>query len=507
MSKRTLWLIIAGMSLALIGIFGLQIYSIYSNYKLNSELFDNNVHAALDHVVTKLEQAEIEQTAAQFDLPEPGSSIHADIASEVQVEAIHSTLRRDTAQIKPYSSVDIKPLPSGKKLFKKEIAKSWKKGSTEVFLTQFKTYFTYHSVVKNTPVEKRVSLKMVDHLLYQELQQKGVHVSYAYGIYAVNQDTFVQTNQLYKQHKKKYGLPKSFKYKAKLFPSTKDSIATLFIDFPDKDAFIWRGLLLHLILSIFFSAIIMFGFYYTAFIILHQKKLSKMKTDFLNNMTHEFKTPIATISLATDALKNLIQNQQLEKAQKFIHIIKEENSRMDNQVGKVLQMARIEKKELNLNIEKIDVKETIENCVEKILLQVEQKSGQISVDYQASCTEIEVDETHFTNIINNLLDNANKYSPDKPQIKITVTDANKGIKIAVEDKGEGISHEARKFIFDQFYRVPTGNVHNIKGFGLGLSYVKAIVTAHAGNIEVKSEPGKGSIFTVFLPSHFQSQIV
>ena len=118
-----------------------------------------------------------------------------------------------------------------------------------------------------------------------------------------------------------------------------------------------------------------------------------------------------------------------------------------------------------------------------------------------------MDETHFTNIINNLLDNANKYSPDKPQIKITVTDANKGIKIAVEDKGEGISHEARKFIFDQFYRVPTGNVHNIKGFGLGLSYVKAIVTAHAGNIEVKSEPGKGSIFTVFLPSHFQSQIV
>jgi two-component system phosphate regulon sensor histidine kinase PhoR len=225
-----------------------------------------------------------------------------------------------------------------------------------------------------------------------------------------------------------------------------------------------------------------------------------MKTDFLNNMTHEFKTPIATISLATDAIRNLIKNQNPEKAERFINIIKEENERMDSQVGKVLQMARIDKNEFNLNIEEIDVLDIVNRAADRIALQIEKKNGSLKLDFQAKNYIIEADETHFTNVIYNLLDNANKYSPDKPEIKLTLSDSSGGIKISVEDKGLGISKEARKYIFDKFYRVPTGDVHDIKGFGLGLSYVKAIVTAHAGHIDVKSEPGKGSIFTVFFPS-------
>ena len=172
---------------------------------------------------------------------------------------------------------------------------------------------------------------------------------------------------------------------------------------------------------------------------------------------------------------------------------------MDSQVGKVLQMARIDKNEFKLNIEEIDVLDIVNRAADRIALQIEKKNGSLNVDYQAKNFVIEADETHFTNVILNLLDNANKYSPEKPEIYLKVVDASGGIKIIVEDKGLGISKEARKYIFDKFYRVPTGDVHDIKGFGLGLSYVKAIVTAHAGHIDVKSEPGKGSSFTIFFP--------
>jgi two-component system phosphate regulon sensor histidine kinase PhoR len=504
MSKRILWLIVGLMSAALAGIFGLQLYSVYTTFQLNSEMFDNNVHAALDHVVSKLEQAEIQQTAEKFKLPKltVETETGKEISTVVEVEAIHSSLNRDTANEKHYSSLGIKPNLSdtlGKKVFAREVTRTWKKGSSEAFMTHFKTYFTHHSIVQNIPIEQRVSLKLIDKLLYKELTQKGIIATYTYGVYSTKKDTFVLTNQLSKDHLKKYTIPKSFKYQVALFPSAQEHVATLFIDFPHKTAFIWQGILLNLVLSVLFTGIIIFGFYYTVHVILHQKKLSEMKTDFLNNMTHEFKTPIATISLATDAIRSLIKGANPDKADRFINIIKEENERMDSQVGKVLQMARIDKNEFNLNIEKVDVQDIVARAADKILLQLEKKNGNLQVDFQAENFVIEADETHFTNVIYNLLDNANKYSPENPEITIRVTDASAGIKIAVEDKGLGISKEARKYIFDKFFRVPTGDVHDIKGFGLGLSYVKAIVTAHAGHIDVKSEPGKGSTFTVFFP--------
>lgn len=509
MSKRALWLIVGLMSTALAGIFGMQLYSIYTSFQLNLELFDNNVHAALDHVVSKLEQAEIQQTAERFKLPKltVETETGKEISTEVEVEAIHSALRRDTANEKPYSSIEIaktEPKDSlGNRVFAHEVTRTWKKGSSEAFMTHFKTYFTHHTMVQNIPLEQRVSLKMIDKLLYRELIQKGITATYAYGVYSTKKDTFVLTNQLCQDHINRYQVPKSFKYQAGLFPSAQENVATLFIDFPHKNAFIWQGILVNLILSILFTTIVVFGFYYTVYVILHQKKLSEMKTDFLNNMTHEFKTPIATISLATDAIRNIIKSPNPEKAERFINIIKEENERMDSQVGKVLQMARIDKKEFNLNIEQVDVQDIVARASEKIALQVEKKNGSIKVDFQATNYIIEADETHFTNVIYNLLDNANKYSPENPDITIRVSNASGGIKIAVEDKGLGISKEARKYIFDKFYRVSTGDVHDIKGFGLGLSYVKVIVTAHAGHIEVKSEPGKGSTFTVFFPYQHQ----
>jgi two-component system phosphate regulon sensor histidine kinase PhoR len=224
-----------------------------------------------------------------------------------------------------------------------------------------------------------------------------------------------------------------------------------------------------------------------------------MKTDFINNMTHEFKTPIATISLASDSVLSpgIISNK--EKVTRFMNIIKEENNRMLNQVEKVLQIARLDKKTLELKKNRLNIHELIEKAVGHSRLNVEQKSGSIEMDLQASDPFLQADQTHFSNIIHNVLDNAIKYTPENPRIQVTTRNLLKGFEMSIKDNGVGMTKEARKHIFDKFYRIPTGNVHNIKGFGLGLSYVKAIVEAHEGKVNVKSEPGKGSEFILFFP--------
>ncbi|MBK6782783.1 MAG: HAMP domain-containing histidine kinase [Saprospiraceae bacterium] len=230
-----------------------------------------------------------------------------------------------------------------------------------------------------------------------------------------------------------------------------------------------------------------------------------MKTDFINNMTHEFKTPIATISLASDSILSPGIMENTDKIKRFIGIIKQENARMLNQVEKVLQMAQIEKNDLNLKISGIHLHELIEEAIINAELKVQAKGGSIETVFVAKQDEIEGDFTHISNIINNLLDNAEKYTPEKPQIIVQTKNVKKGIEISVSDNGIGMSKESQKLIFEKFYRVHTGNVHDVKGFGLGLSYVKAMVEAHGGKVSVQSELGKGSNFTIFLPEKFSNQ--
>jgi two-component system phosphate regulon sensor histidine kinase PhoR len=217
-------------------------------------------------------------------------------------------------------------------------------------------------------------------------------------------------------------------------------------------------------------------------------------------MTHEFKTPIATISLASDSILSPKIIADPDKIQRFVGIIKEENKRMLSQVEKVLQMALLDKHDFQLNLKNVDIHEIIQNAVSNIDLQVSQRNGNIYKELHATKPIVLADQTHLTNIIYNLLDNANKYSADHPQINISTKDVPGGINIVVKDKGIGMSKENQKMIFEKFYRVPTGNIHNVKGFGLGLSYVKAMVLAHKGSISVESELNKGSVFTVFLPN-------
>jgi len=228
--------------------------------------------------------------------------------------------------------------------------------------------------------------------------------------------------------------------------------------------------------------------------------MSEMKTDFINNMTHEFKTPIATISLASDSILSPSILENKDKVTRFINIIKQENKRMLSQVEKVLQMAQIEKENVELKFNAVNLHETIEDAVINAELKIQAKGGTIQTLLLSQNPIIEADQIHISSIINNLLDNAEKYTPERPEIVITTRDVKGGIEFDVSDNGIGMTKDALKLIFEKFYRVHTGNVHDVKGFGLGLSYVKAMVDAHHGKIFVKSEPGKGSIFTIYLPS-------
>lgn len=274
---------------------------------------------------------------------------------------------------------------------------------------------------------------------------------------------------------------------------------TLVVIVPDIKNQAWRELRWMLPASILFTLILIATFYITVRTMLRQKNLGEIKNDFINNMTHEFKTPLATISLAVDALKNEKVMQSREKMKYFSDIIKEENRRMNKQVETILQAALMDKQEIKLNRKSIHLHEVIGHVLDNFNLQMQDKNGTVMKELNASCDIINGDEVHITNLISNLIDNAVKYSNDNLVLRVTTMNINHAIQIKIEDNGIGMSKEALKKIFEKFYRAHTGNVHNVKGFGLGLSYVKTIIDAHDGKIKVDSVLGKGTIFTIELP--------
>jgi len=274
---------------------------------------------------------------------------------------------------------------------------------------------------------------------------------------------------------------------------------TMSIVIPDYKSVVLKQMRWMIFGVIFFTLIIVAAFYVTVRTLLMQKKLSEIKNDFINNMTHEFKTPLATISLAVDAMRNEKVVQDREKSAYFSSIIKEENKRMNKQVETILQAALLDKQEVQLNLKRLPAHELIKSALNNITLQVEEKNGKLEVNMNAEKDLVLADEVHFTNLVNNLLDNAVKYSADQPYIKLTTDNVGKQLRIKIEDNGIGMNKETLNRIFEKFYRAHTGNIHNVKGFGLGLSYVKTMVEAHHGNIKAESVLGKGSCFTVMIP--------
>lgn len=345
------------------------------------------------------------------------------------------------------------------------------------------------------PIEQRISIGLIDTLLKQELESKGITIDYEFGVFSPDRNVIV--------------LEKTGKYHDELlfkgFPYPLFSGATvatrdfLLIYFPQQSKYNLQSLWVMMLVSLMLVLTIIAAFSYSVFTIIRQRKLSELKNDFINNMTHEFKTPISTISLACQALSDKDISRTNEMYNDYIQIIGDENHRLGEMAEKILQTAILEKGNLHLRPEAIEMHDLIADAVHKIAIQIEIRDGVVSQSLNAKYSLIKADKVHLSNVIYNLLDNANKYSPRKPQILVSTSDAEGGIYISINDKGMGISKANQKRIFEKLYRVPTGDVHNVKGFGLGLSYVKFIVEKHGGSIQVESEPGKGSTFTIFLP--------
>lgn len=273
----------------------------------------------------------------------------------------------------------------------------------------------------------------------------------------------------------------------------------LIIIVPDVANQVWYSLRWILVGAVAFFLIILAAFYVTVKTLLNQKKLSQIKSDFINNMTHEFKTPLATISLAVDALKSPKVQANPEKGAYFTNIIKEENIRMNKHVETILQAAFLEKQELNLNLSKVSVHEMVREVAGTFALQLQDKNGQIDFLLNASNDIISADDTHFRNMLSNLIDNAIKYSQDPVRIVISSHSTKNHFVMRIQDNGIGMNKESVKRIFEKFYRAHTGNLHNVKGFGLGMSYVKTVIDAHKGKIKVDSAIGKGTSFTIEVP--------
>jgi two-component system, OmpR family, phosphate regulon sensor histidine kinase PhoR len=275
----------------------------------------------------------------------------------------------------------------------------------------------------------------------------------------------------------------------------------LWVIVPNSSGVVLKELRWRIFIAGIFTLIIFAAFYLTVNTMLRQKKLSEIKNDFINNMTHEFKTPLATISLAVDAMKNDKVIGDKEKLNYFSSIIKEENQRMNRQVETILKAALLDRQDVNLMLKPTHVHDVIKDIADNFTLQLNDKNGKVEMDLEATNDLIEADEVHFPNLINNLIDNSVKYAKEDvpPEIKISTAANGKNMTIKLEDNGIGMAKETVKRIFEKFYRAHTGNVHNVKGFGLGLSYVKTMVDAHGGHIKVDSMPGKGSTFTLELP--------
>lgn len=288
-------------------------------------------------------------------------------------------------------------------------------------------------------------------------------------------------------------------YRACLSCIWKEEYFHLAVLFPEQQKQIFVELGGWLLFSALFLLTVFVSFIYTITTIIKQKKLSEMKNDFINNMTHEFKTPLSTVSLASEVLLNGNSSSSVERVKKYAGVIYDENLRLQNQVERVLQIAQVERDELNLSITLINMHELIKSSVHNLCLENCEKEVAISYEFNATRYTINGDKLHLTNVITNLVDNAIKYSGSNPEIVIATRSTNTGIEIDIKDNGVGMTPETQKQIFDKFYRLPTGNLHNVKGFGLGLYYVKSMLEAHNGSIHVKSEINKGSTFTLFFP--------
>jgi two-component system phosphate regulon sensor histidine kinase PhoR len=556
MSKRKIRLLIALMSFALLGLIGFQAYWLRFMLETKRENFAKDVRTSLEQVVRKLEKQEIVVLAERQKKFESLAAVSKPkskalpVYVEPTIQEEHPVLsppRQDVifvrksfmlpngqlAEVTEEYTVDEDPEEARQRMraetemnriLKREQLKAIRKMRKRSNLviqnlgdrnaqsqaqlakekserqdlekvlqkTQLAKEVFSDFLFKDRPILQRIQPGYLDSLIRKELLDKGVALSYSFGI-QTSPTSWVYTSSPEIRTQKSA-------FAAALFPNDlHPSQDMLRIYFPDSSSFIWQTMGLSLAGSGLLLLVMVGCFYFAVLTILRQKKLALVKNDFINNMTHEFKTPITSISLATQLLQEELKPGKNESMLRYLGIIKEENTRLGQQVERVLQTAQMEREEITLKCKSVDVAALIQHVAEINGPLLDSVNGVLSLHLDDLPPSISLDEVHISNVLNNLIDNAVKYSPANPNVEITAAPQDSGILIRVKDQGMGMPKEALQSIFDAFYRVPTGNVHNVKGFGLGLSYVKKIVEAHGGKVHVKSKLGEGSTFEIYLP--------
>ena len=556
MSKRKIRLLIALMSFALLGLIGFQAYWLRFMLETKRENFAKDVRNSLEQVVRKLEKQEIlvlaerqknfESIATKKAKPKPTPAYIPDpiiqdehpvltqqrqdvifvrksfmlpdgqlaevteeytvdedpeeVRQRIQVEKeMNRILKREQQKVlkkmRRRSNRAIQNLGDRQAQMQAKLVqeKSERQDLEKVLQkTQLAKEVFSDFLFKERPILQRIQPGYLDSLIRKELADKGVSLSYSFGIQSAPKTWTYTSSPEIKQQKAVF--------EAALFPNDiHPSKNVLKIYFPDSGTFIWQTMGLSLAGSGLLLLVMIGCFYFAVLTILRQKKLALVKNDFINNMTHEFKTPITSISLATQLLQEELKPGKNESMLRYLGIIKEENTRLGQQVERVLQTAQMEREEISLKRKSVDLAALIQQVAEINGPLLDSVNGSIKLTLSDLPTRMEVDEVHISNVLNNLIDNAVKYSPANPKVEIYANQQDQGVLISVIDQGMGMPKEALSNIFDAFYRVPTGNVHNVKGFGLGLSYVKKIVEAHGGKVNVKSKLGEGSTFEIYLP--------
>ncbi len=521
MSRRIFILLIVLMGTALIGIIAVQIYWINNSIEIREKQFSNDVKFALAKVSETIQEKEFDYYYKEFapvidNVQRSLETGRKDIffqqidttKNEIFTfrQSILENSYRPSASLFDSDTVAFKTFFSEKQ---KEISKlnsfkdddDLKELSPEERIrmvgrlsglerAQFESAFK--DIAPRRPIYDRISYDEIKMNLYDELRARGVDADFEFGVYNEGLATKLKSEKFRKERSKSYGVP--------LFVDNEGSSDyQLFVSFPRKEKYILATISNILIFAAVFILIIILAFASALYQLLRQKQISEIKTDFINNMTHEFKTPIATINLALDAIKNpKIINDQ-EKVLRYTDMIRQENKRMHGQVENVLRISKLEKNQLDLTSKVIDIHEVIEEAVTHVDLIIKDKGGFINVNLNAKQNEVMASKFHLTNVVVNMLDNAIKYTNESPKIDVSTNNAGRNIIIKVKDQGIGMSKSVQKNVFDKFYREQKGNIHDVKGHGLGLSYVKKIVEHHHGSVYVESEKGKGSTFTVKLP--------
>ena len=524
MNKLFFRLLVFLMSLSLIGIILVQVYWFNTSFKNNDEQFKIHVKQVISDVADKIQKQEtykfydkinhIKDSTGKLpkkdDLlefyyvqknPKTNKTIvysNSIISEDYNISPTFFDKKFNSEKFKSFISKRVTEVYNNNSVDNSGISQSLipdvrieKSGNLDI-LDNAIFEISAKDVLSAMPLEERVSVPVLQKLIKKELEEHGVETKFEFGIYSNNLATKIKSNEFKYDKDATYSIP--------VFIDNEGSTKyELLVTFPLKKKFLLSELISITVLSIIFTLIILIAYSSALNQLIRQRQISEIKNDFINNMTHEFKTPIATINLALDAIKNPKIIDDKEKVLRYLQMIKDENKRMHAQVENVLRISKLEKKELDIVKEPHNIHEIIEDAIEHVNLILADREGTIISHFNALRNTVLINDVHFTNVIVNILENAIKYSPNVPEIEICTENIKDMIIIKIKDKGLGMSKAAQKRIFEKFYREHTGDIHNVKGHGLGLSYVKRIVDDHNGQVYVESEKGKGSTFIIKLP--------